>query len=94
VRIEISPRARDDLIGIWEFVARESEESADRVFDQLVSLAESFALFPDRGHHHPSLRAPDLRVVSLREWLIVYRVRPMAVQIVRVVSGRQDLRSL
>ena len=92
--VVLSSPARADLHDIWEFVAAESEQSADRLIDKISEAMFSLADFPLRGHVPWAIA--DLGILSLTvgNWLVLYQVRADAVDILRVVHGARDLRHL
>lgn len=77
----ISPLARQDLLDIWEFIARDNIDAADRLheaafrsFERLVGMPEIGTL---RQFNNPVLG--DLRfwpVPGFRRYLIFYRSTP------------------
>ncbi len=88
-----SPAADEDLIGIWGHIARESRAAADRVYDRIVERIFDLADFSDIGPTRPEV-AEDLRSLLVMNYIILYRVEPDRVLIVRVVHGARDLTSL
>lgn len=95
MRLIIAPAARADIASIWEFVALGSAVSADRLVDEFYSAFDRLLELPDIGHRHASAPGLNLRCWTLRgTWLVFYRRDDNVVEIVRVVSGRQDIRLL
>jgi toxin ParE1/3/4 len=83
--------ALTDFIDIQQFIAAEDSEAARRIADRLWSTAAQLGDNPEigrRGH-----------VAGTREWavtrtpfLVVYRIRNEAIEILRIWRGRQDWR--
>ena len=48
-KVGLTDEAFGDLASIVEFIARESPEAAQRVGNELLSVAESLAAFPSRS---------------------------------------------
>jgi plasmid stabilization system protein ParE len=46
----LSPKALNHLQGIWDFIASENREAADRVVDELSTAFEYLAEWPGSGH--------------------------------------------
>ena len=86
----ISDEARRDLIGIWDYIADDSEEAADSV---LSLLYEEFNLLGKNifmGRRRDDLR-PGYRSVSAQSYVILYRLVSQDVEITRVIHGRRDM---
>lgn len=86
----LTPRARDDLAGIWTAGAeRWGSAQADRYIE---ALAATFALLAEFPAMAPLRRdfTPPLRLHLHGRHLILY-TEAEAVTIVRVLHGRQDL---
>lgn len=92
-RVVRSPAADEDLIGIWGHIARESRHAADRVYDRIVERIFDLAEFPDLGPIRPEIAA-DVRSLTVMSYILLYRVESDRVEIVRVVHGARDLKSL
>lgn len=46
----VSPQAIDDLFEIWQYIAQDSEEAADRVQGEFYEVFSSLAQTPGQGH--------------------------------------------
>jgi toxin ParE1/3/4 len=89
-RFTLSDPARQDLDDIWDYIAEDNPEAADRWIDQ---LAERFLLLgehPRVGRLRPEL-AEHLRSFPVGRYIIFYRARTDSVDIVRVLHGSRDL---
>ena len=78
---------------MWGYIARESRTAADRVYDRIVERIFDLADFPDIGPARPEIVA-DLRSLRVMDYIVLYRVEPDRVVIVRVVHGSRDLTTL
>ena len=89
-RLVRSPRAREDLIELWTYIAMDDPAAADRLLDaieeKLLMLATSQRLGPSR----PDI-APGLRLFPIRRYVILYRELPDGIEVVRVVHGMRRL---
>ena len=83
-------RARQDLIDLWQYVARDDEVAADRLLDDIDRACRSLSQNPALGPARDDIR-PGLRYYVLGTYLILYRILDDGVEIVRVVHGRRDL---
>jgi toxin ParE1/3/4 len=86
VAVRLSRRARADLLDIWLWVATENPGAADRLYDRLEARMRILERFPEAGASRPRI-APDARLLVERPYLILYRVVPGGVQVVRVLHG-------
>ncbi len=89
--IRLSPAAQDDLEKIWLYSAENwSTAQATRytasIKNSLLSMPE---LAPERTEFNP-----PVRIYSVANHLIVYRISGDFLDILRILGGRQDWRSL
>jgi toxin ParE1/3/4 len=89
-RIRFARRARDDLLDIWRAIAADNPAAADRVYDRLFRSFMLLERFPGAGRRRPEI-ADAARSLVERPYVILYRLEPAGVQIVRVVHGARDL---
>jgi plasmid stabilization system protein ParE len=64
------PEAFIDLDEIWEFVAAENLDAADRLVAEISEAVRQLVAFPHQGHHRPDLTSRPLRFVLVRDYLI------------------------
>jgi toxin ParE1/3/4 len=90
MQVILSREAIDDLQRIRAYIARDNPTAASRVAVQLVAACDRLDFLPNRGR--PG-REPGTREIVVRPYVIVYRVTPDAVQIVRfwhIAQSRRD----
>jgi len=51
----LSPEARGDLQGIWEFIALDNPDAATRIVNELLAAFEHLVEWPGSGHTRPDL---------------------------------------
>ena len=83
-------RAEDDLIAIWQHVARDSETAADRLLDRIEARSQQLATYPFSGAPRDDI-APGIRHLVVGDYLILYRVDTDAIEIVRVLHGHRNV---
>ena len=88
-----TPKANDDLIDIWTFVAVENPGAADRLLDSLVERASVLVSHPHAGPVRRDI-APELRMLASPPYVILYRTIGTDIEIVRVVHGARDQTTL
>jgi toxin ParE1/3/4 len=92
--VRYSRRAREDLLDIWLYIARQnSEAAADRVFDRIEDACRILARHPELGPARPEI-ADEARSLVVQRWLALYRLTADGVQIVRVIDGARDLKRM
>jgi toxin ParE1/3/4 len=86
----VSTRAQADLDETWLYVSRDRPKAADRLIDRLVAHFELLASNPDLGEALPTW-ARDLRQSVVGRYVVLYRVRPDRVEIIRVIHGARNV---
>jgi len=71
-----------DLARIRDHIGQESLAAANRVAVQIVAACDRLEHLPERGR--PGLVSGTRELVALRPYVIVYRIVPAEVQILRV----------
>ncbi len=88
-RVEYTERAIDDIDQIRQWIARDSPERARMFVRQLLDLAGSLDLMPERCPAIPGRPLSDRRLIY-RDYLILFRIEAEAVAILRVLHGGRD----
>jgi len=95
-----TPRAHEDLIEIYTYIALDNPSAADRIFDAIESKARLLADYPLLGVRRSEIR-PSTRMLVERMYLILYETHPDSengeidlIEIVRIVDGRRNLKNL
>jgi len=86
--------AQRDLLEIWEFIARDDVDAADRVLREIEDAVEHLADMPRSGRLRNDLTDEPLRSWPVYSYLIFYRPETSPLEVVRVVSGYRDLPEL
>jgi plasmid stabilization system protein ParE len=83
------PDAFADLSDIWDFIAQDSVDAADRVLDEIESAINMLVSIPHAGHLRPDLNSRGLRFWLVRSYLIAYAAeKPLL--IVGILYGRRN----
>jgi toxin ParE1/3/4 len=88
--IRYTARARRDLIDIWLEVSQVNPAAANELYNRLEARVEILRRFPQSGRARPDI-APDARALIELPYLILYRIIPEGVQIVRVLHGARHI---
>ena len=90
----ILPSAESDLAEIWEYIARDSSENADRFVFRIYQFChENLASNPLIGRSREEL-SPGLRSSVVDGYVIFYSPIDNGVEVVRVIHGRRDVEEL
>ena len=87
------PRAKTDLVEIWDYIADDSEARADAFIETIDQKFHALARRPNMGRLRDEL-AEGLRSFPVGRYVIFYRPIPEGVEIVRVLHGARDLDSI
>jgi toxin ParE1/3/4 len=93
LRLRRTKLADADLDSIWLYIAADNVAAAERQIQRIEAAERRLADFPELGPARPELRA-GLRSWTIGAYLIVYRIDPDALTIVRVLHGARDLPGL
>jgi|ERR1700722_12594867 len=88
----LHPEAYTDLDEIWEYIASDNLDAADRVRDEIYEAIRSLVAFPHSGYRRPDLTARPLRFQTVREYVIAYAPDEEPLAVVAVLHGRRSPR--
>lgn len=83
-------RARQDLIDIWRYAAKDDPAAADGLLDRIDAACQALLDFPELGPTRDDIR-PGLRYRVVGSYLVLYRIADTDIEIVRVLHGARDL---
>jgi len=93
-RFRVSHEANRDLGAIWDFIARNSVDAAERVEAEFYETFASLGRMPGQGFRRTDLTKKSLRFFPLYSYLIVYQPDANPVRIVAVLHGNRNLKRL
>jgi toxin ParE1/3/4 len=85
-----SPRSRQDLVEIGDYIAKDSRVNARRFVARLMEQCQRIGTSP-MGYAGRENLAPGLRMAALGRYVIFFRVIDGAVRIERVLHGARNL---
>ena len=93
-RLILSEVARTDLVEIWQHIASDNVDAADRIIDRIYGNFAMLVENPEAGRLRPELAA-EVRSFSTGagSYIVFYRIADDDVQIVRVLHGARDIPS-
>lgn len=91
-RFTLVPEAAQDLDDIWEYIAEDSLDAADRFLDELNQNIGRLADTPGMGHSREDL-AQDRPLLfwPVGNYLILYRATKQPIEIVAIAHGKRDI---
>jgi toxin ParE1/3/4 len=90
LEIRRRPRASEDILDIWGYIASESLLAADRVTDRFEEVFRVLADYPDMGLDRPELGS-GLKSFPDGRYMIFYRHTSRILDVVRVVAAARKL---
>ncbi len=91
--IRRTAQAEEDLVDLWLHIAQDNPGAADRLLDDIEDKCSLLATNPQLGAARPDIAA-DCRYVPMGRYLILYRLIPDGIEVVRVVQGFRRLEDL
>jgi toxin ParE1/3/4 len=90
MRMHLSPFVPGDLEEIGDFIAQNSHRYAVRTLRLLRAKFKEIAKQPAIYRVRPEI-APDARLATVGQYVILFRIRNRSVRIERVLHGNRDL---
>ena len=87
----LAPQAAADLDDIWDCIAADSVDAADRLLLALDHAMQQLAAMPKMGHARQDLTALPLLFWPVGAYLILYKSDSPPLEIVAVVQGSRDI---
>ncbi len=91
--LKISKQAMQDIESIGLYIALHDLAAAGRVVRRIEAAMRRLSLLPSLGRERPDIR-PGVRMLVIDQYLILYRQTAEAVEIMRCVDGRRDLKEI
>ena len=91
--VRLSRAAREDIGQIWDYLAVENPGAADRLLVRLDARFQVLLQFPEAGTARPDIDE-NVRMLVEHPYVILYRILPNVVQIVRILHGARDIGTL
>jgi plasmid stabilization system protein ParE len=88
----LHPEAYTDIEDIWEFIAEDSLDAADRVRELIYEAIGKLISFPHQGHRRPDLTLRPIRFITVRHYLIAYAPDESPLLVIAVIHGRRNPR--
>lgn len=82
-----------DLDAIWDYIAADDIDAADRWIGKLFDAFTSLPQTPAMGHKRRDLTPLYVLFWPVGAYLVLYRVQPQGIEIVAVNQGSRDIPS-
>lgn len=86
--------AAADPEAIADYIARDSSFYAASFVIKVREAVHSLNVFSERGRIVPELSNPDIRELFINDYRLVYRIEESRVDILGIIHGRRDLKTL
>jgi plasmid stabilization system protein ParE len=90
-RFRLTPAADRDIQAIWDYIARDSSDAADRVlmepYDTLVWLTK----YPQAGHTRHDISNRSFLFWTVGNYQVIYRRSPEEIEILAVLHASRDI---
>jgi toxin ParE1/3/4 len=95
-RLELSPEAKNDLIEIGFYIARQSgsTERADKFLDLISQTCEMLASRPEIGELRKEFSTGLYRRFTVGNYVIYFRPVEKGIRVARVLHGARDHEAL
>ena len=90
----LTPRAKQDVGDIWDYIADDNIEAADRVINALETTMIKLAKSPGIGHSREELTDKRHRFFLVYSYLIIYQLETKPLQIIRILHASRDVQSI
>lgn len=87
----LSAAAELDLDTVWEYIAEDNVDAADRWIDKLFDAFEALAQVPGMGHKREDLTSFPVLFWPVGAYLIIYRTQSQWIEIVALTQGARDI---
>jgi toxin ParE1/3/4 len=88
----LHPDALTDLSEIWEYIAADNPDAADRVVEEIHETIRALVPFPQLGHQRSDLTSRPLRFHAVRDFLIAYGPDEQPLLVLAILHGRRNPR--
>lgn len=93
-RFVLHPGADSDPNEIWEYIAADSLDAADRVVNEIYESIYSLVRFPHQGHSRADLTSRPLRFQVVRNHVIAYAPDDKPLTVIAILHSRRNPRVL
>ncbi|HBC86612.1 MAG TPA: type II toxin-antitoxin system RelE/ParE family toxin [Lentisphaeria bacterium] len=91
MKVHWTESAVEDLNGIKNYIAKDSEYYAINFTDRIISSVEQLSLLPEMGRKVPEADENNIREIILRPYRIIYQIQEDSINIITIIHSARDL---
>ena len=92
-RVIRSKESDEDLRTIYQYIAADNPDAAERLLRKIDTKLEDYAALPEMGMRRDVL-SPGVRSFPVGSYLVFYRIIDAGIEVVRVLHGKRDIKKL
>jgi plasmid stabilization system protein ParE len=92
VQIKITPKAKKDIDGIYNYILQDSYQNAELVAESIIRKIETLKRQPDFGKIVKEFNNPVIRELKLFKYRIIYRLKTAS--LVEIITIQHSSRLL
>jgi len=92
-KLVIAPSARQDLSDIFDYIARDKPIAAANWVEKIEEKCKLIAATPEFGERRPEYGS-QIRSSVVGRYVIFFRPIESGIEVLRVIAGDRDVRSL
>ena len=92
-KLVVAPSARQDLSDIFDYIARDKPIAAAKWVEKIEEKCKLIATTPEFGERRPEYGS-QIRSSVVGRYVIFFRPLENGIEVVRVIAGDRDIRSL
>ncbi|MFA6014121.1 MAG: type II toxin-antitoxin system RelE/ParE family toxin [Gallionellaceae bacterium] len=97
-KVLLTYSAERDLEAIYDYIAEnDTQANANYVLEKLLEVAETLAIYPERGSYPKELLSigiREYRQAHFKPYRLIYRVSGKQVIVYIIADGRRDMQTL
>ncbi len=93
-RFRLSPEAAQDLADIYEYLAQDSVDAAERVRTEIYDAILGLAAMPGKGHRREDLTSRPVLFWPIRSYQVIYRPQSQPLDIIAVLHGKRNIKRI
>jgi antitoxin ParD1/3/4/toxin ParE1/3/4 len=91
---DVSAEAQNDLYEIWQRIAEDSVDLANRIEREFYDLFASLGQMPGQGHSRKDLTNRPVLFFPLYSFLVVYQPDVNPIRIMAVLRGKRNVKGI
>jgi len=91
---DVSAEAQNDLFEIWQRIAEDSVDLANRIEREFYDLFASLGRMPREGHTRKDLTKRPVLFFPLHSFLVVYQPDVNPIRIIGVLRGKRNVKRI